>query len=68
MNTVRTSQGGFGPWRKSSFSNPNGNACVEVAFSPTAVGLCDSKNPDRPKLVFAHNQWLVFLADAATTD
>lgn len=32
MNTDTHNQVGFGHWRKSSFSNPNGNQCVEVAW------------------------------------
>lgn len=32
MNTKAYGQDGFGPWRKSSFSEPNGNNCVEVAW------------------------------------
>jgi hypothetical protein len=35
-------------WRKSSFSNGEGGACVEVAGSLGAVR--DSKNPDGPVL------------------
>lgn len=56
----------FGPWRKSSFSEPNGNECVEVAFGPAAVGLRDSKNPDGPELAFDHSHWLAFISK--TTD
>jgi hypothetical protein len=32
-------------WRKSRRSDTQGNACVEVASLPGAVGLRDSKNP-----------------------
>lgn len=32
MNTEHPGPDGFGHWRKSSFSEPNGNACVEVAW------------------------------------
>lgn len=33
MNTeISEEKDGFGTWRKSSFSEPNGNACVEVAW------------------------------------
>jgi len=62
MNTENLSQDGFGRWRKSSFSEPNGNACVEVAFGQVAVGLRDSKNPDGPKLAFDHSHWRAFVA------
>jgi len=60
MNTESTGQDSFGHWRKSSFSNPNGNECVEVAVGQVAVGLRDSKNPDGPRLTFDHSRWLAF--------
>jgi hypothetical protein len=48
-------------WRKSSYSNGNGGACVEVARNLTgAVAVRDSKDPDGPKLIFAADQWLAF--------
>lgn len=68
MNIECTGQNGFGPWRKSSYSEPNGNACVEVAFGPTVVGLRDSKNPAGPRLAIGQDQWLAFLAKAAAAD
>lgn len=52
----------FAEWRKSSFSNPNGNQCVEVSFTSNAVGLRDSKNPDGAVLVFDHCEWTAFLS------
>ena len=55
----------FGPWRKSSFSNPNGNQCVEVAVSTNAVALRDSKNPNGPTLVFNQAEWSAFVAGVA---
>lgn len=33
-------------WRKSSWSSPNGENCVELARIPNAVAARDSKNPD----------------------
>ncbi|MFD8361732.1 DUF397 domain-containing protein, partial [Streptomyces hygroscopicus] len=36
-------------WRKSSYSNPDGGNCVEVADNlPGIVPVRDSKNPDGP--------------------
>ena len=66
MNIEHPGQDGFGRWHKSSFSNPNGNECVEVAFSPAAVGLRDSKNPQGPRLAFEHSRWLAFTAAVST--
>lgn len=67
MITEHPSQDDFSRWRKSSFSNPNGNECVEVAFGQVAVGLRDSKNPDGPKLVFDHSRWRAFVTAATKT-
>ena len=48
-------------WRKSSHSNANGGACVEVAQNlPGAVAVRDSKDPDGPKLAFAPDEWRAF--------
>jgi hypothetical protein len=50
-------------WRKSSYSNGNGGACVEVARNlPRAVAVRDSKDPEGPELAFAPPQWRVFTA------
>ena len=39
-------------WRKSSYSDTQGNDCVEVAALPGGVGIRDSKNPlDRHQTV-----------------
>ena len=51
----------MGHWRKSSFSQPNGNDCVEVAHFSQLVGVRDSKNTDGPKLAFDRDHWLGFL-------
>jgi hypothetical protein len=51
-------------WYKSTFSNGNGGACVEVARNlPGIVAVRDSKNPDGPKLVISDGAWRTFLAD-----
>lgn len=39
-------------WRKSTRSDSEGGACVEVAGLPAIVAVRDSKHPDGPKLVF----------------
>ncbi|MET0134178.1 MAG: DUF397 domain-containing protein [Kibdelosporangium sp.] len=48
-------------WRKSSFSNPNGNECVEVAFEQALVGVRDSKDQAGGALVFPARQWRSFV-------
>jgi hypothetical protein len=51
-------------WRKSSYSNGNGGACVEVARSlPGTVAVRDSKNPRAAALTFRPSAWRVFLTD-----
>jgi hypothetical protein len=48
-------------WRKSSYSNGNGGACVEVARNlPGVVAVRDSKDPDGPELIFEPDQWAAF--------
>ena len=48
-------------WRKSSYSNGNGGACVEVARDlPGVVAVRDSKDPGGPKLIFEPAQWRAF--------
>jgi hypothetical protein len=50
-------------WRKSSYSNGNGGACVEVARNlPDTVAVRDSKDPDGPTLAFAPEPWQAFTA------
>jgi len=50
-------------WRKSSYSNQDGGACLEVAddFAPV-VPVRDSKNPHGPALMFAAAGWSSFVA------
>ncbi|WP_093416385.1 DUF397 domain-containing protein [Saccharopolyspora flava] len=47
-------------WRKSSRS-ANAGQCVEVAITPTTVGIRDSKNPGGDHLTTAPTQWASFL-------
>ncbi|WP_137230285.1 DUF397 domain-containing protein [Streptomyces sp. BPSDS2] len=50
-------------WRKSSYSNQDGGACVEVADGFTAVvPVRDSKNPSGPALTFAVGGWSSFVS------
>ncbi|RPF35634.1 DUF397 domain-containing protein [Streptomyces sp. TLI_185] len=49
-------------WRKSSYSGPDdGNACVEIANSPTHIAVRDSKTPARATLTFPAGAFSAFL-------
>lgn len=52
-------------WRKSSRSNSNGGACVEVATLSDRVMVRDSKDPRGPVLAVSPAEWRAFLADLA---
>jgi len=47
-------------WHKSSQSGGQGN-CVEVAETPTAVGVRDSKDRGGPVLAFTRTDWQEFV-------
>ncbi|MDQ2880464.1 MAG: DUF397 domain-containing protein [Actinomycetota bacterium] len=50
-------------WHKSSYSNGNGGACVEVAdLTSGHRGVRDSKDPTGPALTFTANAWIAFTA------
>jgi hypothetical protein len=50
-------------WRKSTRSNGQGGACVEVALNlPGIVALRDSKNPQGAALVLTPADWKAFLS------
>ncbi|MGW8791082.1 DUF397 domain-containing protein [Streptomyces althioticus] len=52
-------------WRKSSYSNPDGAACVEVAAAPHTIHVRDSKHIEGPHLTFSPTQWATFLPYAS---
>jgi hypothetical protein len=53
-------------WRKSSRSNTNGGACVEVADNlPGRVFVRDTKDRDGGTLAFGPDAWQAFVADVA---
>ncbi|MYW99489.1 DUF397 domain-containing protein [Streptomyces sp. PgraA7] len=53
-------------WFKSSYSDSsNPNDCVEVATTPDAVHVRDSKNTHGPRLALAPAAWAGFVAYAA---
>ncbi|MFH9864301.1 DUF397 domain-containing protein [Streptomyces sp. NPDC017202] len=51
-------------WRKSSYSNSDGGACLEVSpdFATAAVPIRDSKVPHGPVLVFPAAGWASFVS------
>jgi hypothetical protein len=53
-------------WRKSTYSSPLGEDCVEVACTPAEIAIRDSKNPDRGILLLGPADWRTF-TDAVKT-
>ncbi|MFJ5263743.1 DUF397 domain-containing protein [Streptomyces sp. NPDC088387] len=50
-------------WRKSSYSGGgDGNACVEIATSPTHIAVRDSKTPTTATLTFRSAAFATFVA------
>ncbi|MEU8799195.1 DUF397 domain-containing protein [Spirillospora sp. NPDC048819] len=47
-------------WRKSNHSGHSGGDCVEVAGLNLVIGVCDSKDPEGPKLAFSPAAWDAF--------
>ncbi|MGW9171657.1 DUF397 domain-containing protein [Streptomyces decoyicus] len=53
-------------WFKSSYSDSsNGHDCLEVAPTPDAIHIRDSKNPGGPQLHLRPAAWADFVAYAA---
>jgi hypothetical protein len=55
-------------WRKSSYSGGTGEACVEIAATPSAIHVRDSKDlvtGTQPSLTFAATPWAIFIGDIA---
>ncbi|MBQ1091541.1 DUF397 domain-containing protein [Streptomyces sp. B93] len=48
-------------WFKSSYSDSEGGACVEVALARTAH-IRDSKNPTGPEITVTAPAWVAFIA------
>jgi hypothetical protein len=52
----------MGDWRKSSYSDGNGGACVEVSGAAHAVLVRDTTDRDGGTLTFTASAWLAFTA------
>lgn len=48
-------------WTKSSYSGSSGDNCVEIATSPSAVHIRDSKDRQGPRLTIPADAWNAFL-------
>ncbi|MFJ7066570.1 DUF397 domain-containing protein [Streptomyces sp. NPDC101115] len=55
-------------WRKSSYSNNEGGACLEVADNLPLVPVRDSKNPAGPVLLFPAAAWSAFVDEVKSGD
>ncbi|ASY32218.1 MULTISPECIES: DUF397 domain-containing protein [unclassified Streptomyces] len=51
-------------WFKSTYSSSEGDSCVEVALTPAAVHVRDSKDTTRPGFTAAPTAWADFLLEA----
>jgi hypothetical protein len=50
-------------WRKSTASNGNQSACVEIAWNPGLILVRDSKDPGGHRLRFDQTAWQGFLGN-----
>ncbi|MFF1305224.1 DUF397 domain-containing protein [Streptomyces sp. NPDC058307] len=51
-------------WQKSTYSE-EASSCVEIAPTPTAIHIRDSKNPTGPHLPLGPTAWAEFVSYAA---
>ncbi|MFD9684858.1 DUF397 domain-containing protein [Kitasatospora sp. NPDC059088] len=59
------------PWFRSSYSDHDAGNCVEVAPSPSAIHVRDSKDKAGPTLTFSPEAWsafVTFATEAQATD
>ncbi len=54
-------------WRKSSYSGGEQGQCVEIAETPSAIHIRDSKNTGGPSLTLAHSHFTTFVHFATST-
>ncbi|MFF2507827.1 DUF397 domain-containing protein [Streptomyces sp. NPDC058067] len=53
-------------WFKSSYSGSEGEACLEMATSPAAIHVRDSKDVEaHPALTFTAAPWSIFIGHIA---
>ncbi|MEU9151677.1 DUF397 domain-containing protein [Streptomyces sp. NPDC048417] len=52
-------------WRKSSYSEAAGNACVEIAETGPSIAIRDSKAPALPPTTVGRTAWSEFTAALA---
>ncbi|GAB3439059.1 DUF397 domain-containing protein [Streptomonospora sediminis] len=50
-------------FRKSSYSSPRGQDCVEIADTPRFAAVRDSQHPDQGHLEFSIDAWSAFLTE-----
>lgn len=50
-------------WRRSSYSGPEGNECVEVADLRTHIAVRDSKHTTGPVLTFPADAFASFVSE-----
>ncbi|MFE1821640.1 DUF397 domain-containing protein [Streptomyces anulatus] len=55
-------------WFKSSYSGSSGDNCVEVALSPEAILIRDSKDTQLRPLAVSPDAWSAFATHAADAD
>ncbi|MFJ9794944.1 DUF397 domain-containing protein [Streptomyces sp. NPDC101145] len=56
-------------WRKSTYSGPNSDSCVEVLDDhPAGIPVRDSKTPQGPALLFAAGPWSSFITSLRDGD
>ncbi|MFJ8471352.1 DUF397 domain-containing protein [Kitasatospora sp. NPDC094011] len=48
-------------WFKSSYSNTEGGACIEIALTSNTIHVRDSKDRTGPRLAFAPDAWADFV-------
>ncbi|MEU6142234.1 DUF397 domain-containing protein [Streptomyces sp. NPDC047081] len=52
-------------WFKSSYSGSQGDSCIEVALTPAAIHVRDSKDEQSPQLALSPATWTDFVSYAA---